>query len=384
MTLSVINIIMAVLVLIVIPVIMGSQICHMLDIKRTVPCCFTFGVIGQWAICQLIAVPLILLKQSFIVLVVLQSVIMITLCGLALTKKHLPMIKLRKHNLIELIGLISVMCMVGYIVIQAVRLQLTNADDSRFVVNAVDVVRTNRLLLTDVNTGKELVTWVGDLHKDVASPWPVYVAYISKVTGIHVATMFHTVLPPVLLVIMVAIYFMLGEEFFPEDRLNSYIFTAVAILVNVFGGYSEYSSGTFALTRLWQGKSVIAAIGIPILLLAVIWLYREVPKSESWRKKSRKQKENNIVENEEDVEGNSVITEDNGDKSHIKCYMRILLLVIALCLPSNMGFILTTIMLGCFGLVYGLSKKSFNIAVGMWLCCIPSLVYLLLSYGLKL
>lgn len=78
------------------------------------------------------------------------------------------------------------------IIIQSFRLQLTNADDSRFVVNAVDTVRTNRMLLTDVNTGQEIAYWTGDLYKDVISPWAVFAAYLSKITGISAASMMHT------------------------------------------------------------------------------------------------------------------------------------------------------------------------------------------------
>lgn len=111
-----------------------------------------------------------------------------------------------------------------FVVVQSIRLQLTNDDDSRFVVNAVDIVRSNRLLLTDVNTGGALVTWIGDLYKDVVSPWPVFCAYISKMTGVHVATMMHTILPPVLIFIACCVYWLLAEEFLKENRfINLYL-----------------------------------------------------------------------------------------------------------------------------------------------------------------
>lgn len=361
MTLSGINIVMTIIVMIVVPIIMGGEICHLFGLKRTVPYCFTLGLVGQWALCQIISVPLVLLKQSFVLVTVLQSLVMIVICVFAITRKHLPEYKIQKGNVMEVVGMIIVAIMTVIIVVPSIKLQLTNADDSRFVVNAVDIVRTNRLLLTDVNTGKEITTWIGDLHKDVASPWPVYVAYLSKVTGIHVATMFHTVLPPILLLMVVAVYWMLGKEFFTEDKISTCIFVIVAILVNIYGGYSIYNSETFMLTRLWQGKSVIAAIGIPLLLLGLIWLFNAVPKRDKWLQKS----------------------EDDSSNKANKNYFLILLMVVALGLPSNMGFILTTIMLGSFGLIYGISKKSLKVMFGVWLCCIPSIIYLLISYSIK-
>lgn len=335
--------------MIVIPTLLGSEVCSLLKIKNTLPKSFVFGTITTWAVCQIISVPLILFKQSFTVVVVLQSVIVVLLCAHGIYKKRIPKIAIEKHSIVEILGLIFMIAMACYMIIPQIGLQLTNADDSRFVVNAVDIVRTNRLLLTDVNTGKEIYSWIGDLHKDVASPWPVYIAYLSKITGIHVATMCHTILPPILLLMVCCIYWMFSEEFFEEEKLNRYIFVAIVILLTIYGHYSVYSSETFVLSRIWQGKSVITAIAIPLLILCMMWIYKEVSKENAWSKQ----------------------------------YITLLLCSIAFGLPSNMGFLITCVMLGCFGLVYGICKKSMKVMLGIWLSCVPNLIYLYISYSIK-
>ena len=39
-------------------------------------------------------------------------------------------------------------------------MQHTDYDDSRFVVNAVDMIRTDRMFLTNPSTGRELAKWM--------------------------------------------------------------------------------------------------------------------------------------------------------------------------------------------------------------------------------
>ena len=340
MTVSAINLILCMLVMLVVPLFFGSGLCGMLHMKRTIAKSFAVGYIGLWAVCQFLSVPLILLKQSFILLVVLYTVVIAGVCGYGIyAGYHKTMLPGRK-NVAE-IAVISVMlCAIVYIMVQAVRLQLPNDDDSRFVVNAVDIVRTNRLLLTDVNTGKELYTWTGDLFKDVISPWPVFTAYLSKMTGVPVATMMHTILPPVLLLLMCCIYWLLAGEFFAGKTIYKSMFVCFMILLNVYGYYSIYSAETFTMIRLWQGKAVLAGVGIPAMLLAFLWIYNEVDGA----------------------------------------YVYLLVTVLGLAILSSMSFILTTIMLGCFGLVYGIAKRSIRTSLLIWSTCFVNVIYLGISW----
>lgn len=359
MDISILNIIISILILIVLPICIGNTICYVLKQDTSLSKGFTIGHITMWAVCQIVAVPLILLKQSFVLVVVVLSLIYAGLVIYGLYNKDcrngykrlfqgfsgffdgLQDNAKKSEKILNIIAF-TIMCMaVLLIVLASIFLQHTDADDSRFVVNAVDIYRKNRLLLTDVNSGNPISTFLGDLNKDVTSPWPVYTAYISKLTGVYPSIMMHTVLPPVIMLMLGAIYWLLSGHFFDRDTFHRSIFVCFAILLNIYGYYSIYTSETFILIRMWQGKATLAGVGIPIMIWRLLELYKD-----------------NIKEN----------------------YIVLLMTDFALCLLSNMGIIISAIMLGCYGLVYGIAKKNWKMMVLLWLMCVVNVIYIGISY----
>lgn len=252
------------------------------------------------------------------------------------------------------VGIIVMLATGIYMIVQSFRLQLTNADDTRFVVNAVDTVRTNRMLLTDVNTGKEILSWTGDLFKDVISPWAVFAAYLSKITGISAASMMHTFLPPVLLAVMMCIFWLVAGELF-DKHIYRALFVILLLVMYMYGYFSIYNAETFTIIRLWQGKATMAAVGIPALLYAFLRLYRLLPDDRRWKEK----------------------TVYNAEQKGAICM--VWLTVFAVALLTSMSYILSTVMIGCFGFVYGIAKKSLRTAVMVWGTCLVNIAYLGIS-----
>lgn len=252
------------------------------------------------------------------------------------------------------VGILVMLAAGIYMIVQSYRLQLTNADDTRFVVNAVDTVRTNRMLLTDVNTGKEILSWTGDLFKDVISPWAVFAAYLSKITGISAASMMHTFLPPVLLAVMMCIFWLIAGELFDKHIYRS-LFVILLLVMYMYGYFSIYNAETFTIIRLWQGKATMAAVGIPALLYAFcgcIDYFRMIDDG--------KQK-----------------TVYNAEQKGAICM--VWLTVFAVALLTSMSYILSTVMIGCFGFTYGIAKKSLRTAVMVWSACLVNIAYLGIS-----
>lgn len=357
MSVNIINYILSIIILIVLPVCIGNTICCLLKQNITLSKCFMIGNIAMWAVCQLVAVPLILMKQSFLIVVFLLSVIygFLALYGLlnkkirqgygimvvGLNYKTFSRGKKKLEIILDIAAVVIMILAVILLVLASIFLQHTDADDSRFVVNAVDIYRTNRLLLTDVNSGNAISTFLGDLNKDVTSPWAVYVAYISKITGIYPSIMMHTVLPPIIMIMLGMIYWILSEHFFEKEVLYRSIFVCLAILLTIYGYHSIYTAETFIMIRMWQGKALLAGVGIPL----VLWLFLELYKNDK--------KENYII---------------------------LIIADMAMCLLSNMGIILSGIMIGCYGLVYGIAKKNIKMMVFMWLICIINVIYIGISY----
>mgnify|MGYP006928630856 CR=1 FL=1 len=333
---TIINYILCIIELMIIPSLVGCSVCRLLDTKCTIAKCILEGYVGLWALCQIIAVPLILLKRSFLVFIVIYTTIVVILCTYAIYKKIYRELFVLMRSIMSIFSMAIMLIFILFVIVQAVRLQLTNADDARFVVNAVDIVRTNRLLLTDVNTGNVLTTWTGDLVKDVVSPWPVFCAYISKMTGVQVVTMMHTVLPIFLILVACCVYWLLAEEFFLEETVYKSMFVCFVLLIDIYGFYSIYGVETFLMTRIWQGKAVLASVGIPIMILAFSWIYKE---------------------------------EKNA-------YINLLITVFGVSLLSSMSFILSTIMILAYGTVYAVIKKNIKTSILIWLTSLINIGYL--------
>lgn len=339
---SVINIILSILLLLVLPVFVGNGLCGLLKSDRTLSKSFVIGQVGIWALCQVVTVPLVLLKADFRIVVVLLSILVMVLCIYGVWKKYFVTLLLPTETVGQKLALTVMMLAFLALIITSTVLQHTDADDSRFVVNAVDIYRTNRMYLTNPATGQALSVWQGELIKDVTSPWAVYMAYCALLTGTHPTIMAHTILPVMLLLMACCVFWMFSEMFFDKDITHRCIFVCFVLLLNVYGYCSLYTAETFLMTRIWQGKAVVAGVGVPLLLWEFFQIYHK-----------EKKKEN---------------------------YVLLLVTEIALCLLSGMGIIIGAIMAGCFGLLYGIAKRQWKVTVVMWLTAVPNALY----YGISL
>ena len=334
------NIILAIIILAIVPVLVGNTICGIAGIDIKVSSSFVTGYIGIWSLFQLVIVPLVLLKQSFslVVAIVTGAIVGVSIYGIA--RKYYSVKTPIYGKMTEKLAFICMCLVVLALLAVTALMQHTDADDSRFVVNAVDIVRTNKMFLTNPATGQAIDIWEGELVKDITSPWAVFIAYCSKMTGIQATIVAHTFLPIVLTLIMCIVYWMLSDIFFKDDVTYRSIFSILAILLNVYGYYSIYSAETFAITRIWQGKAVVASIGIPLIYLISMKIYENDTK--------------------------------NG------YYALLYMMSFAMCLMSGMGIIIGAVMIGCIALVYGIMKKSFMIFFKLAMPALPCAVYFII------
>lgn len=332
--------IMIVLVLFAAPFLIGNGICSFLRIEKTIAKNYFFGMVTIWALCQLISVPLVLLKASFVAVVALMTILIVGLSAYGIYRGRFPRIRFAIHRKMDMVAAGLMFFGIFALILCTIFTQHGDWDDSRFVVNAVDMVRTNRMFLTNPMSGEEAPTWIGELAKDVTAPWAVFIAYCAKMTGVFATVMAHTVLPVVLLICAFCVFWMISEVFFKEDLFHRSVFMYLVILLNLYGHFSIYSSETFLLTRLWQGKAVVAGVGIPAIFLVLMWIYE---------KKKR--------------------------TSHMAL---LLFLNLSICLMSGMGTIVGAMMLGCTGLVYGILKHDRKLMLTLWSMCMPNVLYFLI------
>ena len=79
----------------------------------------------------------------------------------------------------------------------------------------------------------------------------------------------HTILPVFLIPVHYIVIYQIGK--FISQRY-AYHFVLLYSVFNLFSAYSGYSQGAFLLYRIWQGKSGVINIIVPILILTFLYI----------------------------------------------------------------------------------------------------------------
>ena len=170
----------------------------------------------------------------------------------------------------------------------------------------------------------------------VLSPFFSFVAFLSRISGVHPAVTAHVVLAATLIILSYAVYALLGRKLFSGQPAQAAYFLFFVILLTLFSGYTVYTQGMFTLVRIWQGKAVLCAILVPMAFYMMLHLW----------------------------EGESVRAD----------WLFLLLLMCACCMVSSMGIMLGAVMLGIFGILSAARNKSIKMLIYTALCCIPNMI----------
>ncbi|MBQ8166210.1 MAG: hypothetical protein IJZ96_04140 [Lachnospiraceae bacterium] len=348
----VLNVITIALLMIVIPLFLGfilRELCGVSsdDVFEKYGFSYAMGHVIMWAVFQLVAVPLILVKSRLIIVTILWIVLLLVYLtfGVWYIKKHKSggddssTEKQDKANESRFWLVMSIMLaavVVGYQCYMYIFYMHIDDDDSRFVVNAVDAYEYGTMFLTNPATGNYEGIWVGELVKDVSSPWSIYLAMISKLLGIYPTILAHTVYPAFLLIAGYVSYYLIGK-LLTKDRVKSFLMVAVVATVNMSFGESKYNQSYFSIVRIWQGKAVVAATLIPLLTYLLIRLYKNYKERSS--------------------------------------YVLLVLTSMAMCLMSGMGIFFSGIMIGLFGGWFILINKGWKQIPYLMIACIPTIIY---------
>ena len=343
---SVISGLLWVVMLLLVPVCAGYTLCRWFRMPVGLHNCYLTGWLGEWALIQLLCIPMTLLKTGFTPLMWAITLAM-TLLGAAgaflfiRERKSKPNRKPGKAkpgwNGADVFALAVLIAGCLCLAVTCTQLQHIDDDDSRYVVMAMDIEHTDRLFLTDYGTGQPLTGFEGTLGHDIFSPWVVCMAYVARMTATPVTIVAHTVLPQAWLLCLISVYWAVAERLFGNKRFEKYAMVFLALLVCAYSGRSSMAAEGYFLRRSWQGKAVVAGIGIPAMYLALT----AIPdRAKQWRP-----------------------------------YLYEYMVTLAMCFMSAMGIILGSILCGAFGLAYGLQRRSLPVALKTWGGLLICLVY---------
>lgn len=330
--------------MLIVPILIGTLVINQLfkeektDLLLAVVC----GAICMLAIFYIIVMPMLFLKIPLHTLVICWCCLILYLCGLSLFMN----LRRRKEILSNNLRQIKTMPWVAILIIILIMAQafiLTwyqheDADDAFYVANATTAVSTDSIFQYDPYTGLSLDVYPA---RYVFSPFPIFIALLSKLVLIHPAIVAHTVLPAVLIPLSYVILAVLGKKLFPDRPSAVLLFLLFLCILNAFGNVSIYTNSTFLLFRIWQGKAVLANIVLPATLY---FSYR------------------------------AMLGEKNFGE-----WMMLFACALTACLVSSMGILLAPMMISCLGFAFAVGKKKISTFVYSVVCCVPCIACGILS-----
>lgn len=331
------NVVMSVLALLAVPTCAGYAVCGFCRVPRSAPACLLGGTFAMWALIQCVSVPISLLRLGFVPVVWIASAGIGALGALGVAfffrdrrsnRAANGGIGLKGWKAEEVFALAALIAGYLYLAYNCARFQHVDLDDARFVVTAVDIENTNRLFLTDYGTGNAMSVFAGPMRHDLFSPWAVYTALVARLTANPVAVAAHSVLPQQINLCALCAWLLLAGRLFPERRFERYGATMLILLLTMYTKNASYTTESFFLRRTWQGKSVVASVGIPTLYLV---LTQRTVNDRGWR-----------------------------------TYLPIYIVAFAMCLMSAMGIFMCCLLCGTFGVAHGIQSRSFAVTLKTW------------------
>jgi len=349
----VIQIIVLALLLFVVPILTGGIFVDVDKAGRKLLFRWVSGQLLLWMGFQVICVPLILKEGSFRSVVNLYLgytaalLLFVAAAGIRRWGKGMGRLKWFENGIFSgrldgsLILWLIFWCLLVFQLVLAVRLAYVDGDDSYYVAVSSAVEASDRMYLTIPYTG----TAAGlDLRHGLA-PFPVWIAFLARLSGMKTVAVAQTMLPLALISMTYAIFYLLGEHLFPEKGVKLPLFLIFTELLIVFGDHSIYTVENFMLARSRQGKAALGSIVIPALFLVLMILLERLKK---------------------------------GEKIPPLTYLLLAAVAASGCLCTTLGSLIVGGAVAIVGLLGAVCYRKPGVLLPMAACCIPCVCYALL------
>ena len=312
---------------------------HMNRLQKTPAMTYVCGWFVSFFLFELTAVPFILLELRFTVLVIVYTcivalVLLLSLWqGRQLWRCYLEEIRqIREMPLHVKLGWCVFFLIVLFQMAYAVVYEYYDGDDAYYIATSVITNTFDTMYLRDAYTG-----YIYPLDvRHAFSPTPVYQAWLSRLSGIAPAVVAHTVLAWVWLGFMYCVYGQIASRILWNRKNYKPVFMILIAVWFLYGNVSLYTTETFAMTRIWQGKGLMAGMVLPAMFLCLLYLAQESVSQGMW------------------------------------------LLFVCVCLSAvfatSVAFMVIPTITGIAAVMIGIKKKSIRYGADLFLCCVPCLL----------
>lgn len=354
------NIVRILIVAVIVPMLSGSLLSFRFENEdKSAARDIAYGFMLMCVLFLVLAVPMIFMRMPFHTLKYSWTAVIAVLCVISLVlglrrgkyKDILAGIRgffgqIISDRFTGVIWIAAVFVIMFEACLPTVRMHV-DTDDARFIAEAMEAVEKDTMLLHHAITGKYIGFVPGEQIKDVTSPYPLFIALLSRLFGLHPAITAHTVLPFLLILLSYIVFFMIGDFLTGSDVKKTGLFLLFLSFINLFSFETIYSSGYTLLTIIWQGRSVCAMIMLPFLWYI---LMRFTVK----------------------------------DKISVYDCLFVMAAALGNTMLSNMGSILAPIFIAAYAFVNLIKRKSLKISVFMCICAVPSFVCILITRILRM
>lgn len=312
---------------------------HMNRLQMTPAMTYVCGWFVSFFLFELTAVPFILLERSFTSLVAVYTcIVAAVLIGSLWKGRHLWKVYLEEIRAVRAtprsvkFGWAVFFLIVLFQMAYAVLYEYYDGDDAYYIAVAVLTDKFDTMYLRDVYSG-----YIYPLDtRHAFSPTPIYQAWLSRLSGIAPAVVAHSVLAPVWLMFMYCIYGQICNRLLWNRKKYRPVFMILIAVWFMYGNISLYTAETFAMTRTWQGKGMMAGMVIPALFLSLIYLAQESVSQGMW--------------------------------------MLYICVCMSAVLATSISFMIIPTIAGAASVLIGIRKKSVKFAAELFLCCMPCLL----------
>lgn len=247
---------------------------------------YVYGWFVVFALFQITAIPCVIAQVKFSLLCVVFSVILlIYMCFSLLRIRMLPLLMkdaAKAYKELPVLskagwGMVCILLVAQLFIL--IFYEYIDGDDAYYLGVSLDAIQSDTMYLKNPYTG---YPYGGVDMRHAMSPVPLFIAFLAKVSGIHATIIAHSVLGPAFIGLMYGVYTLLGRKLFRDNRKWTCLFVLFVMCFYAFGHVSIFTAETFAYTRTWQGKSMLANLVIPVLYLSVTNLYERAEEKGEW------------------------------------------------------------------------------------------------------
>ena len=342
--------IMCLVILIIVPEILGLLVTRFMK-NRNVLLNFLMGYIAQFAVLQLIAVPMIFLKLQYKVLLYSWTSIIsiLTIISFVINFKNIRknIINFAKNFKVKdifsksnILVFLAVLLILTQVIVSAIFTH-NDADDAFYIGTAVTTIHENNMYRVSPENGY----YYGQIpSRYILSPFSIYLAIVSSIVRISPVIVAHSVLQPLFISLTYIVYILIAEQLFKKDKNDMSLFLIFLSIIFVFGNISTRTNFTVMFLRIWQGKAILANIILPTLWLIFSYCI----------------KENNFIN-----------------------WFSMFLIILAGCLVSEMSLIIAPLSLMLLSFVFAVKDKKIKYILKSMACIIPCLIYLIIYIVIK-